>query len=147
MRLFWIPRSVGSNLILQSKVDSACISFFGRAGSVGSQQSSFAIIHTWCHFWLISIVEMKKCDEILAKIFFWSICLKLTEKFNATLAKTQNKGDKKLTEKRKAVFVFYFVGFYLNLTKKWTKNFGKDRLFLDPNIADKSWGNVIKIGI
>ena len=55
----------------------------------------------------------------------------MTEKFNATLAKTQ-KGDKKLTEKRKAFFVFYFIGFYLNLTKNWTKNFGKDRLSLDP---------------
>ena len=36
--------------------------------------------------------------------------LKLTEKYNATLAKTQKDGEK-LTEKCKAVFVFYFVGF------------------------------------
>ena len=42
------------------------------------------------------------------------------EKFNATLAKTQ-KGDKKLTEKRKALFVIYFVGFYLYLTKNEQK--------------------------
>ena len=34
------------NLILPSRVDSACTSFFGRAGSVGSQQFSFAIILT-----------------------------------------------------------------------------------------------------
>ena len=34
------------NLILPSRVDSACTSFFGRAGSVDSQQFSFAVILT-----------------------------------------------------------------------------------------------------
>ena len=56
--------------------------------------------------------------------------LKLTEKINATLAKTQ-KGGKKLTEKRKAVFVFYFLGFHLNSTEKCNENFGKNRFTLD----------------
>ena len=34
------------NLVLPWRVDSACTSFFGRAGSVGSQQFSFAMILT-----------------------------------------------------------------------------------------------------
>ena len=34
------------NLILPLKVDLACIKFFGRAGSVGSQQLRFAVILT-----------------------------------------------------------------------------------------------------
>ena len=60
------------NLVLPWRVDSACTSFFGRAGSVGSQQFSFAMILTWCQFWLVSIIEMKKWNEIFAKIFFGS---------------------------------------------------------------------------
>ena len=57
--------------------------------------------------------------------FFWVYALRLTEKCNTTLAKTQ-KGSEKLTEKRNAVFVFYFVGFHLKLTEKYNKTFGKD---------------------
>ena len=57
------------NLVLPSRVDSACTSFFGRTGSVASQQFSFAIILTWCQFWMVFIIEMKKCNEIVAKIF------------------------------------------------------------------------------
>ena len=98
------------HLILPSRVDSACTSFFGRAGSVGSQQFSFATILTWCQFWLVSIMEIKNCSKILAKKIFGGLRLKLTEKYNATLAKTQ-KDVEKLPEKCKAVFVFYFVGF------------------------------------
>ena len=84
---------------------------------------------------------MKKCNEILAKIFLGSICLKLTEKFNATLAKTQKDG-KKLTEKPKALFVFYFVGFYLNLTEKCNKKFWKRPFVFGPyktNFSRYSW--------
>ena len=72
---------------------------------------------------------MKKRNENFAKIF-WGVHLKLTEKCNAVLAKTQKCGEK-FTEKRKAVFVFYLVGFLLNLTEKCNENFGKDRFTLD----------------
>ena len=63
---------------------------------------------------------MKNCNEILAKIYLGVLRLKLAEKCNAALAKTQ-KGGEKLTEKCKAVFVFYFAGFHLNLTENATK--------------------------
>ena len=61
------------DLILPSREDSACTSFFGTAGLVGSQQFSFAIVLTArCQFRLVSIAEMKNCNEILAKIFLKS---------------------------------------------------------------------------
>ena len=71
----------------------------------------------------------KHVTKFLRKKFL-SLRLKLTEKCNATFAKTQN-GGKKLAEKCTAVIVFYFVGFHLNLTEKCNENFGKNRFTLD----------------
>ena len=66
------------------------------------------------------------------------------EKFNATLPKTQ-KGGKKLTAKRQALFVIYFVGFYLNLTEKCNKKFWKRPFVFGPyktNFCRYSWLDV-----
>ena len=70
------------DLILPSRVDSAC--WQSRLG-VGSQQFSFAIILTWCQFWLVSIIEMKNCKEILAKII-WKSTPKMDRKMQCNFS-------------------------------------------------------------